>query len=91
MSPHATDLRFSFEREYWLVVIRVVVPRNAQSFRKSPTSFRNQEVDMAETDRLKYLRVALLLMGVILIIALASRSRTEVSSGSPFGPVLCTV
>ena len=46
---------------------------------------------MTETDRLKYLRVALLLVGVILIIALAGRSRTEVSSGSPFGPVLCTV
>jgi hypothetical protein len=48
----------------------VVAPRNAQSVRKSPTSFRNQEADMTETDRLKYLRVALLLVGAIFVVGI---------------------
>jgi hypothetical protein len=73
--------RFSFEREYRLVVIWVVVPQNAVSFRKSPTPFRNQQVDMTETDRFKYFRVALLLVGVIVVVGIYSLTIIWPSAG----------
>ena len=61
--------RFSFEREYWLVVICVVVPRNAQSFRKSWVASKpggGHDRDRPSQD----LRFALLLVGVIFAVGI---------------------